>query len=614
LTFPEKIEKYWSWYFFSVCVHLQQRVFFTGTILILFTTFGVTIMDQKNFFNLEHEMKNALSSRKISRRDLLRRAVGLAIASAVVPAAGNRAGAAVTGKRIPELEMLAPDWPAAHEALNRIITHWKELGLQIRPSFEKFDKAFPRILTHHFGHGACMIWAGGEERLDPGFFLREFYHSSRAIEGFWNYGRFIDKAIDEKIESQDREMELARRVEKLIDLQERLAEEHAIFCLMHPPIWQAFNIRDWGGYIPAIGTGHMNIWTYLRLKSNTGRDTFRLVLNLPVKDLNPLVATNHKGCSAYRLVYDTFARWGPDGRVRPWAAKAWKVVTDDTVDLQIRPGMLFHDGRPVTVEDARFSLEIFKKSQWVAFPSDAGEIERVDLVGEDTVRVRLKDPCASFLTVGLCTLMLLPSRIWKEVKNPQDLKIDAMVGSGPFRLKSGAPDGEIVLEAHKGHWAAPIIHRIRLLTPRALDESVEMLRRDEVDALEAHLSPDAVNELASVPHLAVREAPGNGVLEVRFDVSSPPFNDKAFRAALNHAIPREDINRAAFRGSATLAHNSVITPRLEQWGSGRIPAVSFDVQKARNILKEAGYGWELGGRLCCPPKGWKAKEGSGDAR
>jgi len=569
------------------------------------------IMDL-NIANGKHDLKPTRSGGKISRRDLLRYAAGLAVAATVAPAARKRAGAAVTGKRIHELELLAPDWPAAREALNKIMPRWEARGLNIQVSFERFEKAFPRILTHHFGHGACMIWASGEERLDPGFFLKEFFHSSRTLKGFWNYGKFHDKTIDEKIEAQDREMDHARRVEKIIALQERLAEQHAIFPLVHPPIWQAFNVRDWEGYVACVGTGHTNIWTYLRLKSGTGRDVFRLMLADSMDDFNPLVAGNLGNAAVQRLVYDTFARWGPDGQVVPWAARAWEVQGDDTVNLQLRAGMRFHDGRPVTVEDARFSLEIARISGSPAFPLAAGEIERLDVIGADTVRVHLKRPCATFLSVGLCSMMLLPRHIWEEVDNPLGWKNDAMIGSGPFCLKSGAPGQEIVLEAFKEHWAAPRFYNMRLMPPRGLNEAVEMLRRDEADALEAHLSPDAVDELALINHLAVREAPGNGILEVRGDLSSPPFNNRAFRRALNHAIPREDINRAAFRGNATLARNSVITPRLAEWGSNRLPAAAFDTQKAREILKEAGYGWELGGRLCCPPKSWKPKEESGD--
>lgn len=544
----------------------------------------------------------------INRREFFRYAAGVAVASAAIPAIQKKARAAVTGKRICELELLAPDWPVTREALNGIMPHWEELGLRIKVSFEAFNEAYPRILGHRFGHGACMIWGPGEERLDPGFFLREFYHSSRARKGFWNYGRFQNKTMDEKIEAQDREMDEKRRAKIIVALQERLADEHAIFTLMHPPVWQAFNVRDWEGYVAQIGVGHTNIWTYLKIRPRTGLKIFRVVINETVESFNPMVANYN----FHRLVYDTFARWGPDGMVIPWAAQAWRVVGDDEVELKIRPGMRFHDGKAVTVEDARFSLEIANRTESPAFPPEAEEIERVESRGEGTVRIRLRHPHAPFLTTGLCSLPLLPRHIWQEVEDPLKWENAPMIGSGPFRLKSGGPGDDIILEANPEHWAAPAISILRLVPLGDMDEAMEMLRRNEVDALEAHLSSEMVDDLASVSHLDVRDAPSNGLLEVRGDLSCPPFNDRAFRRALDHAIPREEINKISFRGRATLARNSVITPRLEQWGSASIPAVPFDVQKARDILKEAGYGWEMGKRLCCPPKSWKPKEGEKD--
>jgi len=541
----------------------------------------------------------------INRREFLRYTAGLAVASAAVSTGHTRTRAAVTGKRIPELELLAPDWPAAREALSGILPHWESLGLKIKVSFEPFEEAYPRILAHRFGHGACMIWGPGEERLDPGFFLREFYHSSRAQKGFWNYGRFQDTTVDDKLAAQDEEMDARRRAEKIVALQGRLAGEHAVFTLMHPPVWQAFNVKDWEGHIAQIGAGYVTLWTYLRIRSRTGRKIFRVGTEETVESFNPVVARNN----VHRLVYDTFARWGPDGGVVPWAASAWKVIGDDEVEFTIRPGMRFHDGKAVTAEDARFSLETVYSTGAAAFPAAVREIERAETRGEDTVRIRLKRPHAPFLTAGICSIPVLPRHIWQEVDDPLKWNNTSMIGSGPFRLKSGSPGGEIILEANPEHRAVSEAVILRLSLPGDMEEAVEMLRRDELDALEAHLSLDAVDALASAHHLAVREAAGNGLLEVRGDLSRPPFNDKAFRRALDHAIPREEINRVSFRGRATLARNSVISPRLEQWGSARIPTVPFNLEKARNILKEAGYGWEMGKHLCCPPMGWEDKEG-----
>jgi peptide/nickel transport system substrate-binding protein len=56
----------------------------------------------------------------------------------------------------------------------------------------------------------------------------------------------------------------------------------------------------------------------------------------------------------------------------------------------------------------------------------------------------------------------------------------------------------------------------------------------------------------------------------------------------------------AFGGYGSIAHNTPITSLVEVWNNPDIPIIEFDLDKAREILKAAGYTWDKKGRLCYP--------------
>jgi peptide/nickel transport system substrate-binding protein len=80
-----------------------------------------------------------------------------------------------------------------------------------------------------------------------------------------------------------------------------------------------------------------------------------------------------------------------------------------------------------------------------------------------------------------------------------------------------------------------------------------------------------------------------------------PFDDPKFRLALTYAVPREQTLEETFQGYGDVG-TSVIAPANEYWTNPKIKPYPFDLEKARNILKEAGYRWDEKGRLCYPPK------------
>jgi peptide/nickel transport system substrate-binding protein len=84
-----------------------------------------------------------------------------------------------------------------------------------------------------------------------------------------------------------------------------------------------------------------------------------------------------------------------------------------------------------------------------------------------------------------------------------------------------------------------------------------------------------------------------------YNLRRAPLNDVAFRRALAQVIPYEEIHQTVGLGYP-IRSNSLINATLKYWFNPNIQMLSYDLEKAKSILKEAGYEWDEDGRLCYP--------------
>ena len=94
-------------------------------------------------------------------------------------------------------------------------------------------------------------------------------------------------------------------------------------------------------------------------------------------------------------------------------------------------------------------------------------------------------------------------------------------------------------------------------------------------------------------------APTHGFAAVWLNNERPPFDNKAMRIAVIHATDKEKIVEAAMHGHADVAWSS-IAPANAFWHNPNVTKYEFDLQRARTILKEAGYKWDDKGYLLRP--------------
>src|SRR5690606_27392395 len=232
---------------------------------------------------------------------------------------------------------------------------------------------------------------------------------------------------------------------------------------------------------------------YLNAKSKGGAKTLRVGMTALLETTNILAASNNMR-SIGRMIYDRLAYFDENLNVIPWAAESWTSVDNRTWDVKLRPGMEFHDGKPVTVQDLKFTFAFRQKYERGIFWTANRFLESTEIVdaGNGVLRVRFKEPYGQFESYFLQLNIILPMHIWQNIMeeqgagdNPRQLRIERPIGSGPFKFGRYRKDTELQLIANQKHFRKPNVEQIWVIATPTLDGLMGRLESQEIDVIES---------------------------------------------------------------------------------------------------------------------------------
>ena len=123
-------------------------------------------------------------------------------------------------------------------------------------------------------------------------------------------------------------------------------------------------------------------------------------------------------------------RVGPDGLPVPWSAESVKYTDATTVEVKLRPGQAWHDGKPMTVEDVIYSFQAPAGDKSPMYKPFVANIASMEKVNDTTMLFKLRTANASFFTSTLAKINLIPKHIW-ENEDPATFANYPPVSSGP---------------------------------------------------------------------------------------------------------------------------------------------------------------------------------------
>lgn len=266
--------------------------------------------------------------------------------------------------------------------------------------------------------------------------------------------------------------------------------------------------------------------------------------------------------------------------VRPELATAWESDAEARVwEFTLRDDVVFHDGRPMTVDDVVTSMT-FHARGGVGLMG-RGTVARVEAVGSNKVRFHLGAPNAEFpFILSEFRAVVLPKA------EPDRIGYDG-IGTGPFRIASVDTRRGARLERHERYYdtGRPHVDEMEILLVNA-QAGINGFRSGQFDVA-LNIDPAAADQYRSVPGADITQSvAGDLTVIVLPKVEGSPFNDVRVRRAFARAIDRVAINRIVFRDPRGWVGNDSHVSGVD---ANFLPGPARDVPLARRLLAEAGF-------------------------
>jgi peptide/nickel transport system substrate-binding protein/oligopeptide transport system substrate-binding protein len=273
-----------------------------------------------------------------------------------------------------------------------------------------------------------------------------------------------------------------------------------------------------------------------------------------------------------------------------------------TYTFKLRPGVKFHNGREMTAEDVKYSLDRVTnpKTQSPAagfFASIKGSegmsagtteaLEGVTVVDPQTVKIELSRPDATFLHImALNFASVVPK---EEVdKHGADFGKNP-VGTGAYKLAEWTLGQRLVFERNQDYWREGLPYLDQITFEVGQDPTVALLRlqRGEVDVLGDPIPPAQFLQVRQDPQYKDWIVEG-GQLHTGYltmNVKTPPFDNVKVRQAVNHAINKDRIVRII--NNRAVPANQPLPPSMPGYVKD-FQGYAYDPEKAKALLAEAG--------------------------
>ena len=298
-----------------------------------------------------------------------------------------------------------------------------------------------------------------------------------------------------------------------------------------------------------------------------------------IDSLDPHIAEGAGTREVLFNVFEGLVKPNSNGDLIPAVASDYSINEDGTVyTFTLREGVKFHNGKKVTVQDVKASLDKCAGTEsgepLVAAFSAVKEINTPD---DKTIEVVLKESDTDFLPN--LTAAILPADHLDASTEP--------VGTGPYKYVSRSPQENIILESFDDYWGEKAkIKTVVLKIVSDADTIVMNLEGGSIDLM-ARLSTTQAAQLSD--NFDIYEGTMNLVQALYINNSVEPFNNTKVRQALSYAVDVQEIMDFVSDGKGTETGSSMFPAFGKYYMKELNDTYNTDIDKAKQLLNEAGY-------------------------
>lgn len=334
-----------------------------------------------------------------------------------------------------------------------------------------------------------------------------------------------------------------------------------------------------------------------KAESAAAGKVLRLAIDSDPTSLDPHVQLSGGMLQYSHMVFDPLIRWTKDMKFEPRLAESWEQIDPTTVRFHLRKGVTFHSGNPFTAKDVAWTLARLKQAiDYKGLFEPFGEPVIID---DYTIDLKTIRPYG--LVLNMCTYLFPMDSVFYTGTDERGLPKDANVktdwsfanfnesGTGPFTVVSRDPGQKWVLKRFEAYWDKESTGNVTevVLTPISEDATrVAALLAGDVDWI-MPVPPQDYERIKGTQGVQLITMDGTRVITFQMNVKRvKAFEDKRVREAFVRAVDNVGIVQTIMKGDATPAFQN--SPKGY---AGFNPNLGprFDLEKARQLMKEAGY-------------------------
>jgi len=316
--------------------------------------------------------------------------------------------------------------------------------------------------------------------------------------------------------------------------------------------------------------------------------------------LDPADHRSRESETVIRNMFDGLVTRDTRSGVHLELAEAMNWLDNETLEVKLRQGVLFHDGVEMTADDVVFTFNRIIGENMIEYPEShtsprkglIAPLESIEKTGDYSVVMHFSGPWGPAMQM-IVHQQIVPKHYLEEVGT--EGFIAHPIGTGPFKFVSAKGMDEIVTERFDDYYGgapdltpvgpACVEKAIFRVIPEA-STRVAALLAGEVDIIQA-LPPELIGMIEQNPAVQVKTAPGTQPKWMEVNVTLPPFDDVKVRQALNYAVDKQLITDEIYDGRA-VALPGALSP-FNNFVNKDLEPYPYDPDKALALLAEAGW-------------------------
>jgi peptide/nickel transport system substrate-binding protein len=331
-------------------------------------------------------------------------------------------------------------------------------------------------------------------------------------------------------------------------------------------------------------------------ESEGGPVTFDIGDPQGIDSMSPLIGITVAAYEAWNLQYaQVTGKAAKDFAPIPGLATSWTPSDDKlTWTYKFRPNAKWSDGKPLTAEDAAWTINTSRKEEWINHTAVTANLS-AEAPDPTTLVVRTSVPDPK---LPVMDVYILPKHVWGKMSPDERDKYDGEdgVGSGPFVLERFEKGQFARFKANPNYYGGkPAVDRVVLRKFNNPDAMVAALKTGELDAA-TDVPGNAFNQLKNDSNIQTIEGYQGAMSEVAINGGDglkkphPALLDPEVQRAIGHAIDKETLVDRVLAGLGKPAETLSVSPDTS-W-TPEIPEdqrFDFDLDKAKAMLDDAGY-------------------------